>query len=143
MIEPGEMHDGQADSVGGFAYTMLYLPQAWLWAGLAEIPRRDPALRTTLADDARLGSAIRAARNALARPVERLARDAALDAVLKRLRPHLCHPERNIKATSNALVARRAWEQLTHPIRDAGTHLHLMIGRAFARGGCFAAGSGF
>jgi hypothetical protein len=69
MIEPGEMHDGQADSVGGFAYTMLYLPQAWLWAGLAEIPSRDPAFRTTLADDARLGSAIRTARNALARPV--------------------------------------------------------------------------
>jgi hypothetical protein len=58
MIEPGEMHDGQADSVGGFAYTMLYLPK-------------------------------------------RLARDAALDAVLQRLRPHLCRPERNIKATTH------------------------------------------
>ena len=121
LIEPGEMHDGEAGSAGGFAYTMLYLPQVWLRTGLAEIPCRDPTFRNTLADDARLGGAIRTAYNALARPVERLARDAALDTVLQRLRPHLCRSERNIKTISDALVARRAREQLNDEfVEDIG-----------------------
>jgi AraC-like DNA-binding protein len=141
LIEPGEMHDGQAGSAGGFAYTMLYLPQAWLRAGLAETPWRDPAFRTTLADDARLGRAIRTARNALASPVERLARDAALDAVLHRLRPHLCRPERNINAMSDALVARQARERLNDEFaedigadalaRAAGASDRFQLARAF------------
>jgi AraC-like DNA-binding protein len=118
LIEPGEMHDGQAGCPGGFNYTMLYLPQAWLRAGLADVSRSDPAFRTTLSDDRSLGTAIRAARNALARPAERLARDAALDVVLQLLRPHLGRPERNTNTRRDALVARRARERLADAVAE-------------------------
>jgi AraC-like DNA-binding protein len=112
------MHDGRAGSADGFAYRMLYLPQKWLRAGLADVPGGDPAFRTTLVDDALLGGAIRTACNALARPAERLAREAALDAVLPLLRPHLGRPERHTGTQSDTLVARRARERLHDAIAE-------------------------
>jgi AraC-like DNA-binding protein len=93
LIEPEEAHDGQAGGPDGFAYHMLYLPRAWVRAGLADRPDRDPGFRASLSDDPWLGGAIRAACGVLAGPYPRLARDAALDAVLHRLRPHLGHPD--------------------------------------------------
>jgi AraC-like DNA-binding protein len=141
LIEPGEMHDGQAGSAAGFAYTMLYLPRAWLRAGLADAPCGDPGFRANLADDRLLGGAIRAACNALGRPAERLARDAALDTMLGLLRPHLCRPERTIRATSDARVARRARERLQDEMaedvgadalaRAAGAADRFQLARAF------------
>ncbi|WP_210254907.1 AraC family transcriptional regulator [Methylocapsa sp. S129] len=121
LIEPGEMHDGQAGNAGGFAYSMLYLPPAWLRAGLAGAPGGDPAFRATLSDDAALGGAVRAACSALAEPAGRLARDAALDAVLRLLRRHLGRPERRATAQNDAPVARRARERLHDEMdRDIG-----------------------
>ena len=122
LIEPEEAHDGQAGNAGGFAYSMLYLPRPWLKAGLvdmsggdfADTPTSDPAFPATLADDPPLGRAIRTACARLVRPEARLARDAALDAVLHLLRPHLGRPARPA-AIGDAPVARRARERL----RDA------------------------
>ena len=114
LIEPEEAHDGQAGNAGGFAYSMLYLPRPWLKAGLADTPGGDPAFPATLRDDPPLGRAIRAACARLIRPESRLARDAALDAVLHLLRPHLGRPARPA-AIGDAPVARRARERL----RDA------------------------
>jgi AraC-like DNA-binding protein len=141
LIEPEQMHDGQAGGPGGFAYTMLYLPPGWLRAGLADTRGGDPAFRTTLSDDALLGSAIRGASLALTRPAERLVRDAALDAVLRLLRPHLDRPERHTKATNDPVVARRA-RQLLHDemsddigtdalARAAGAANRFQLARAF------------
>lgn len=119
LIEPEEAHDGQAGAEGGFAYTMLYLPRAWLAAGLAEAPRGDPGFRTNLCDDARLGAAIRVAHAALACPTERLTRDAALDSVLDLLRPHLGRPGvRRAAAGRDASIARRARERLNDEAMD-------------------------
>jgi AraC-like DNA-binding protein len=109
LIEPQEAHDGQAGSSEGFAYRMLYLPRPWLQTSLADA---DPGFRTSLCDDKPLGHAIRAAYDALARPADRLQRDAALDAVLHRLRPHFGRAARQSAARRDALVARRAWERL-------------------------------
>jgi AraC-like DNA-binding protein len=111
LIEPGERHDGQAAHPEGFRYSMLYLPRDWV---RAEMGGRDADLgfRRPLADDARLAAAIAAACAAL---LERdpcpLAFDAARDAVVEGLRPHLG------RVAGDALhddpgVARRALEYL-------------------------------
>jgi AraC-like DNA-binding protein len=106
LIEPEEAHDGQAGSDGGFAYRMLYLPRPWLKAGLMEAG--EPGFRGSLCDDVLLGRAIRLACGVLARPADRLERDAALDRVLHLLRPHLGRPARVPAARHDAVVARRA-----------------------------------
>lgn len=141
LIEPGEMHDGQAGGAGGFAYSMLYFPPTWLRAGLGDAPGGDPAFRATLADDKLLGGAVRAACNALARSTERLARDAALDAVLRLLRSHLGRPERHGRTRDDTLVARRARERLHDEMaedigadalaRAAGATDRFQLARAF------------
>jgi AraC-like DNA-binding protein len=110
LIEPEEAHDGQAGSDGGFAYRMLYLPRRWLKAGLMEAG--EPGFRASLCDDVPLGRAIRVACGLLAQPADRLERDAALDAVLHLLRPHLGRPARVSATRSDAVVARRAWAVL-------------------------------
>lgn len=119
LIEPEEAHDGQAGEAGGFAYRMLYLPRAWLEAGLVEAPRGGPGFRVNLCDDASLGAAIRVAYAALVGPAERLARDVALDRVLGLLRPHLGQPGgRGTAAGRDALIARRARERLNDAVAD-------------------------
>ncbi len=116
LMEPEEAHDGQAGAEGGFAYRMLYLPRPWLRAALGEAPGGEPGFAATLQDDPLLGDAIRAACIALSRPGERLLRDAALDAVLRRLRPHLGRPAREGPARRDACLARRARERLRDDI---------------------------
>ncbi|MCR0984972.1 AraC family transcriptional regulator [Roseomonas populi] len=112
LIEPDEAHDGQAGAPGGFAYRMLYLPQRWLRSGLADVGGGDPGFATCLHDDPALGVAIHSASAALFQRGERLASDAALDAVLQRLRPHLSRPVRTTAVRRDDRVARRAREYL-------------------------------
>ena len=108
LIEPGEAHDGQAGAPGGFSYRMLYLPQAWLRHGLDHAARGAPGFAACLHDDPPLGAAIRAASLALFQPNERLRRDAAMDAVLHLLRPHLGLAARAAAARRDSRVAERA-----------------------------------
>lgn len=108
LIEPGEVHDGHAPDPAGFSYKMLYLPTAWLRQGLAS--GADPGFRATLNDDPALAQAILRACDALAAPYPRLTRDAALDAVVERLRPHLGRPRR--EETRDPGVAHRAREAI-------------------------------
>ena len=141
LIEPGEMHDGQAGAAGGFAYSMLYLPPAWLRTSLADAPGGDPAFKATLSDDTLLGEAIRRACAALQGPAGRLARDAALDAALALLRPHLGRPGLPATTGGDARVARRARERLHDEIaedigadalaRAAGAADRFQLARAF------------
>lgn len=128
LIEPEEAHDGDAPTTEGFGYRMLYVPQAWLRDGLdaarctgvaspGGAQRGDIGFRSTLADDARLGAAIRTASLSIAGDAHagRLAVDAALDAMLLLLRPHLEH-DRAFRATEkptrDASVAQRARDYL-------------------------------
>lgn len=90
LMEPGETHDGEAAIADGFTYAMLYFTPGWLRQAAAESTGRSDApdifaFRDTLNDDAALGQAILAACRPMLRPEGRMAREAALDAVL----PHL------------------------------------------------------
>ena len=142
LIEPGEMHDGAAGDARGFSYSMLYLPASWIRAGLAGEPGGDPAFRATLSDDPSLAGAIRRACDVLGRPPERLARDAALDAVLDALRPHLGRGARRVPGRGrDAVVANRARavlnDLMAEPVgadalaRAAGAHDRFHLARAF------------
>jgi AraC-like DNA-binding protein len=91
---------------------MLYLPRPWLQSGLVDTGGDDPGFAANLCDDRLLARSIRAACSALFRPSERLTRDAALDAVLDRLRPHLRRPRRGTPGGRVERVARRAGEWL-------------------------------
>jgi AraC-like DNA-binding protein len=112
LIEPGEAHDGQAGAPGGFSYRMLYLPQPWLRQGLGGAGRGEPGFATCLHDDPPLAAAIRAAGTALFQPGERLLRDAAMDRVLRLLRPHLGRPAPLPAGRRDSRVARRARDVL-------------------------------
>lgn len=116
LIEPQEAHDGRAGVAEGFAYCMLYLPRSWLRAGLAGAPAGDPRFTASLCDDPPLAQAIRSACGALLRPGERLAREAALDSVLDRLRPHLGRPGPATFRNRDERVARLARERLHEDI---------------------------
>ena len=139
LIEPGELHDGEAGDEGGFAYSMLYLPDAL--GGFGRSPRGEPGFRANLADDARLGGAVRAACRVLAGPGVRLEREAALDAVLGLLRRHLGRRAREGGRGDDAGVARRARERLHAAIaedigadalaREAGAADRFRLARAF------------
>ena len=145
LMEPGEAHDGRAGHPDGFAYQMLYLPQAWLKRGLEGAPggASDPAFRATLSDDPVLGAAIGRAWRVLSEPSARLARDAALDAVLAGLRPHLERPEKRHGLGRDARVARRARERLHEALAEdvgadelarlAGAADRFQLARAFRR----------
>jgi AraC-like DNA-binding protein len=110
LIEPCEVHDGRAPDPAGFGYKMLYLPAGWLRQALADAPGGDPGFRATLNDDPGLAESILRACDALAGPYPRMTRDAALDAVLERLRPHLNRPRREDRRDPG--VARRAREAI-------------------------------
>ncbi|ARJ42699.1 AraC family transcriptional regulator [Pantoea alhagi] len=94
LIEPGAVHDGHAPNAEGFAYTMLYLPQAWLAAmlqrrGLGDISTLQAAFRHTLTDDPLLNNAIQQAFHAVHYNEGRLARDQSLDRLIDLLSRHL------------------------------------------------------
>jgi AraC-like DNA-binding protein len=117
LIEPQEAHDGEAGSDEGFAYHMLYLPRAWLAAALGGAREDRLGFRSTLIDDWSLGTAIRRACAAVSGRGGRLARDAALDGVVARLRPHLGHAGGALGGRDMP-VARRARERLLDALED-------------------------
>lgn len=140
LIEPHEMHDGQAITQAGFRYCMLYLPQNWLRAQLAQLGMQLSGFRTTLCSDRPLGDAIRTACRTLEASSGRLANDAALDAVIERLRPYATGVAREIPA-HRSLAARRARERLHDQLaedygadelaRSAGAADRFQLARAF------------
>lgn len=86
FMEPGETHDGEATAAGGFTYAMLYFEPRWLRDAAALYTGRtigDTVFRftRTLDDDPVLAGAIRHARQQVATPDSRMARESALDAV--------------------------------------------------------------
>ena len=141
FIEPQEAHDGQAGTEDGFAYRMLYLPRRWLMDSLGDVSDGTRGFSATLGDDPALARAIRAACAALFRPTERLARDAALDAVLDGLRPHLGHPGQGASSGRALPIARLARDKLHDEMeqdigadalaRAAGAANRFQLARAF------------
>ncbi|MEX6507103.1 AraC family ligand binding domain-containing protein [Jiella sp. M17.18] len=141
LIEPGEVHDGQAVTEGGFAYRMLYLPQALLRMPQGEGRDRDGRFRETLSDDARLGRAIRRGCDLIFGQSERLVRDAGLDRVVERLQSHLGFAPPPSAPLAAPVIAARARERLHECLdedigadalaREAGAADRFQLARAF------------
>src|ERR1041384_2784741 len=75
VLMPGDVHDGEADDADGFAYRMLYLPQALvadLLADAAERPVGLPHFPTPLLRDKRLARAVAALATAMEQPCDPL-----------------------------------------------------------------------
>jgi AraC-like DNA-binding protein len=117
LIEPGEVHDGQAPDKAGFTYSMLYLEPSWLAhsctrAADGAFARHRAGFRATLNDEPRLAAAIRRAFHMLHRKESRLARDEALDDLAAALNVHFGASVITQVGETATRAARRARELL-------------------------------
>lgn len=93
LIEPGELHDGEAPQQDGFTYRALYLPTDWLHRQLADIfedlpDRFELRVEQTLCDDRRLMASLASAYMALKEGEPRMVRDACVDQLMERMTAH-------------------------------------------------------
>jgi AraC-like DNA-binding protein len=80
---PGEAHDGEAVDERGFAYWMIYLPEALVGDVLAETGHALPAFPEPLMHAPWLARAVRDAAAALDGPGDNLAQDAAISRLVR------------------------------------------------------------
>lgn len=126
LLEPGEIHDGDAPTPGGFTYSMLYLDPHWLERELRALFEEAPAacqpgFAHTLSEASGLLPAIAGAFAALQAAELRIVRQAALDNLLAALTAHLRWRARGETDPRLPLVALRARDYLhAYPERDIG-----------------------
>ena len=94
LLEPGEIHDGDAPTPEGFTYQTLYLDPKWLDRELRALFEHTPAdcqisFADTLTDDPRLASATTNAFQMLHGGEMRIVRQTALDDLLSNLTRHM------------------------------------------------------
>ncbi|MDU8362734.1 AraC family transcriptional regulator [Pseudomonas syringae group sp. J309-1] len=94
LLEPGEIHDGDAPSPEGFTYLTLYVDPKWLDRELRSLFEHTPAdcqisFADTQADDTRLATATANAFQTLHGAELRIVRQTALDELLSNLTRHL------------------------------------------------------
>lgn len=126
LLEPGDIHDGDAPSPEGFTYRTLYLDPHWLDRELRGLYEEAPAdgqlsIAANLADDARLvGATLRAFESVHGNDL-RIVRQSAMDDLLGCLTQHL-HWRTLVKPDPRLpLVAQRARDYLH-------ANMHLDIG---------------
>ncbi len=117
LLEPGDIHDGEAPTVDGFTYRMLYLDPQWLQRELSAVFDNAPdnsqlSFANTLATDVRLAHATRMAFQALHEGELKIVRQTALDGLLERLTAHLHWRARCGEDPRLPLVAQKAREYL-------------------------------
>ncbi|MGY3173712.1 AraC-like DNA-binding protein [Pseudomonas sp. TE12234] len=117
LIEPGDIHDGEAPTDDGFTYRMLYLDPQWLQRELAAVFDKAPdhgqlSFANTLATDARLAQATSLAFETLHRGELKIVRQTALDGLLERLTCHLHWRTRYGEDPRLPRVAQKAREYL-------------------------------
>ncbi|QEM81221.1 AraC family transcriptional regulator [Halomonas binhaiensis] len=128
LVEPGEVHDGQAATDAGFTYSMLYLSASWLDNELRQQSHDGsstlyPGFNSTLADDPKLVKSIYQAFEALRRQPWRIMRDTALDALVQDMLPHIGWKARQILQPHHPNVAMRARDYLhAHIEQDISLH---------------------
>ncbi|HCS42602.1 MAG TPA: hypothetical protein DIW52_07210, partial [Pseudomonas sp.] len=94
LLEPSDIHDGEAPTEDGFTYRMLYLDPQWLTRELSAVFDNAPdnaqlSFATTLTTDVRLAHATRLAFQTLHHGELKIVRQTALDNLLERLTSHL------------------------------------------------------
>ncbi|WP_271408693.1 AraC family transcriptional regulator [Pseudomonas sp. Q1-7] len=117
LLEPGEIHDGQAPTPGGFTYSTLYLEPRWVEQALLGLfehaPENcQPSVDHTLPDAPDLVPCIARAFLALQTPESRMVRQAALDELLERLSRQLRWRMRDVADPRLPSVALRARDYL-------------------------------
>lgn len=126
LLEPGEIHDGDAPQVDGFTYRTLYLDPQWLDLELRGLFEHMPSasqlsIATTLTNDPRLVSATVHAFEALHNDEIRIVRQTALDTLLSSLTRHLHWRTQITPDPRLPLVAQRARDYLhSHMTQDIG-----------------------
>ncbi|AIC20467.1 AraC family transcriptional regulator [Pseudomonas chlororaphis] len=117
LLEPGEIHDGDAPTEGGFTYRMLYLDPQWLERDLSALFEEAPAdsqlsFANTLASDQRLAQATSTAFHSLHHGELRIVRQSAMDQLLDQLTGHLHWRKRYHQDPRLPLVAHKARDYL-------------------------------
>ncbi|OYT80889.1 AraC family transcriptional regulator [Pseudomonas sp. PGPPP2] len=113
-LEPGEIHDGEAPTAGGFTYRMLYLDPCWLQHELSTLFEEAPlnsqlSFPSTLTDDVRLAQATSEAFQCIHQGELTIVRQSILDNLLEQLTNHLQWRQRyreDIRLPQVALRAR-------------------------------------
>lgn len=126
LLEPGEIHDGDAPTAEGFTYRMLYLDPHWLEREVSAVFEEAPAncqlsFASTLTTDPRLAQATSLAFQSLHHGELRIVRQSTLDQLLERLTGQLQWRQRYREDPRLPLVATKAREYLH-------AHLHQDIG---------------
>ncbi|AZC51050.1 AraC family transcriptional regulator [Pseudomonas chlororaphis] len=117
LLEPGEIHDGDAPTEGGFTYRMLYLDPQWLERELSALFEEAPAdsqlsFANNLASDQRLAQATSTAFHSLHHGELRIVRQSAMDQLLDQLTDHLHWRKRYHQDPRLPLVAHQARDYL-------------------------------
>ncbi|WP_149086747.1 AraC family transcriptional regulator [Pseudomonas prosekii] len=125
LLEPGDIHDGEAPTEDGFTYRMLYLDPQWLERELAALFDNAPlnsqlSFANTLTADPRLAQATSQAFQTLHGGELKIVRQTALDGLLERLTSHLHWSTRYSHDPRLPLVAQKAREYL-----HANAHLDI------------------
>ena len=125
LLEPGELHDGDARHQGGFTYQLLYLPTYWLNTNLAQLFAHLPdnyefQVEQTIATDQRLMQRVSQAFSALHYQQDRLLGETCLDAMLAAMTRHCQWRSDNDSSRNQSLpLARQAREYLhAHVYQD-------------------------
>lgn len=126
LLEPGEIHDGDAPAPEGFTYRTLYLDPHWLDRELRSLFEDTPehshiSFEATLADDPRLAIATANAFQSLHSQEMRIVRQTTLDTLLASLTSHLRWRTRLSHDPRLPWVAHKAREYLhSHMSQDIG-----------------------
>lgn len=126
MLEPGEVHDGDAPDAEGFTYRMLYLDPHWIALELSSMfedapANYQPGFARTLVRDPQLAQATLFAFSALHSHEPRIVRQSALDGLLERLTAQVHWRVRHEHDPRLPQIALRARDYLhAHFRRDLG-----------------------
>ncbi|MGF6113286.1 AraC family ligand binding domain-containing protein [Pseudomonas frederiksbergensis] len=125
LLEPGDIHDGDAPTESGFTYRMLYLNPHWLERELSALFESAPlnsqlSFGNTLTTDPQLAQATSLAFQTLQGGELKIVRQTALDGLLERLTSHLHWRTRYSEDPRLPLVAQKAREYM-----HANAHLDI------------------
>ncbi|MBF4557666.1 AraC family transcriptional regulator [Pseudomonas sp. p50] len=117
LLEPGDIHDGEAPTEDGFTYRMLYLEAQWLEREISRVFEDAPlnsqlSFAHTLTHDPQLAHATNQAFETLHQSELKIVRQTTLDGLLERLTRHLHWRARYREDPRLPQVAQKAREYL-------------------------------